>query len=233
MKITVFTSCYNQGLYLSEAIESVLNQTESDFEYLLIDDGSSDQTTDIIKKYAMADSRIIPIYLKKYANVASVINLSISIMHGDYWVWLPSDDILDKNLLSKKLKISSPETVVLGWGDIIDEKSDYRGSIKFNWESSAEFIKRIWIECFIGMTGVMIPKKIFNMVGLFPEHLKFSEDYYWILKATTFDNILFKYIPEIVYKKRIHTGRLTHRYHAEIIANVPLIKEEVKELYGK
>lgn len=233
MKVTIFTSCYNQAPYLKECIESVLCQTHTDFEYLLIDDGSTDNTKNIIKEYSKRDERIKLIYLSKYPNIGSVINFSISIMKGNYWVWVPSDDLILPALIENKLKISDDNTITLGWGDSIDENSKYLGSLKFSFKSNSEFISRIWNECFIGMTGVMIPINLFNRIGVFPEHLKFSEDYYWILKSTQFDSVNYKYVPEILYKKRLHNIRLSNQYSSEIIANIPLIKKEVKDIYGR
>ena len=92
-KFTIFTSCYNQAAYLSEAIASVLNQTYTDFEYLLYDDGSTDNTWEIIQSYAAKDSRIKAVKLDKQKNVACVLNVSIRDMSTDFWLWCPSDDV--------------------------------------------------------------------------------------------------------------------------------------------
>jgi glycosyltransferase involved in cell wall biosynthesis len=231
MKVTVFTSCYNQGQYLPEAIESVLCQTHTDIEYLLIDDGSTDNTKQIIQNYAKKDSRIIPIYLNKYPNIATVINYSISIMKSDIWVWVPSDDIIHNNLIEKKIEKLTSNNIILAWGDIINSDGKFQSKISFNWNSSDEFKKRIWEDCFIGMTGIMIPISVFKKIGTFPEHMLFSEDFYWILKSTKFD-IDYDYIPEVLYKKRIHNGRTTNKYYNAIIKNIPIIKEEIKRIYG-
>ena len=75
--LTVFTSSYNHGQFLDAAIKSVLSQTYSDFEYLIYDDGSKDNTWDIIQKYARQDSRIKAVKLDKTANLATVINKSL------------------------------------------------------------------------------------------------------------------------------------------------------------
>ena len=58
MKISVLTASYNYENYISETIESVLNQTYKDFEYIIFDDGSTDKSLEIIEKYAQKDSRI-------------------------------------------------------------------------------------------------------------------------------------------------------------------------------
>lgn len=232
MKVTVFTSCYNQGRFLPSAIESVLNQTHRDIEYILIDDGSTDNTKSIIAEYAKKDGRIVPVYLPKQPNIATVLNLSLTLMKSDVWVWVPSDDIAITNLIEEKLKKITPNSIVLAWGIIVGESGSEQGKINFQWNTSDDFRKRIWEECFIGMTGVMIHRNVFNKVGNFPEHMNFSEDFYWILKSTKF-NIEYSYIDKYLYKKRIHGNRLTARKYNEVIANIPKIKKEVIGLYGK
>ena len=66
-KISVVMSCYNRKDYVSDAIESILNQTYKDFEFIIIDDCSTDGTREIIQKYADNDSRIV--YIKNPQNM--------------------------------------------------------------------------------------------------------------------------------------------------------------------
>ena len=60
-KVTIYTQAYNPGAYLEQCIESVLNQTYGDFEWLLIDHGSTDNTREVIHRYAERDKRIVPV----------------------------------------------------------------------------------------------------------------------------------------------------------------------------
>ena len=230
MKVSIFTSCYNQCQFLPECIESVLSQTHRDIEYIIIDDGSNDETATIIREYSCRDDRILPIYLSKYPNIASVLNLSISVMHSDIWIWVPSDDIIMPDLVVKKITLLTDNNIVLAWGKTINECGSEQGQITFDWLSSDEFRHRIWKECFIGMTGVMIPRSVLYKVGGFPEHLDFSEDFYWILKSTKM-GVDYSYVPEFLYKKRHHSNRLTDKNHSSIIKGIPVIKEEINSWY--
>lgn len=231
--ILIFTSCYNQGNYLEQAIESVLNQSYKDFKYLLIDDGSTDNTSEIIEKYSKKDNRIIPLILQKNPSLSKLINLSFCYIPYDAWLWVPADDIVEETIVEKKLNKLTPYSIIFSYGIIIDSNSIEKGRISYNWSSSKEFRERIWKECFIGMTGVMISRKTIELVGNFPEHMKFSEDYYWILKSTLFENIDYHYIPEFLYRKRIHQNRLSNKYHTEILSNIEKIKQEIRNCYQK
>ncbi len=226
--ITVFTSCYNQGEFLAIAIESVLTQTYKDFEYLLIDDGSTDNTWKIIQTYAAKDARIRPIKLPKQPNVGYVQNYSIREMKGDFWVWCPSDDILKPNCLERKLKKSEElnhSSILYAWGELINGAGKILHPITPKL-SPKEFADIIFIKCPIGFTGIWIPKDIFQKVGLFPEHLNCCEDYYWLLKSVA-HNIPYVGQHEVLYVKRIHPNRLGNRESSNVVSVATKIRKEL------
>lgn len=95
IKVSVIIPCYNAANYLPEAIESVLAQTYHDYEIIVVDDGSTDQTSDIITQY---QSRLNYIY-QKNMGVGAARNTGIRYAKGEYLVFLDADDILLKNKL--------------------------------------------------------------------------------------------------------------------------------------
>ena len=92
MKISVLTCCFNCEDFIGESIESVLSQTYSNFEYLLIDDGSTDRSQQIIKKYADRDSRIYFIG-KNHTGLTDSLNLGLGRARGKWVARLDADDI--------------------------------------------------------------------------------------------------------------------------------------------
>lgn len=93
-KVSVCLPCYNRQDYVGESIESVLNQTFSDFELIITDNCSTDGTAEIIRKYASKDSRI-KLYINKYnMGVCSNCNISLLQSRGEYIKFLFSDDLL-------------------------------------------------------------------------------------------------------------------------------------------
>lgn len=226
--ITVFTSCYNQGDYLSEAIESVLNQTYSDFEYLIYDDGSTDNTWEIIQHYAQKDKRIRAFRIPKSPNVGVVINESIKQARGDVWTWCPSDDAWLPNLLEEKYKESQkyPDSVFYSDWMLIDGQGNYLRNISPKRFTPEEFKEVVWHDSPIGFTGIWIPMKTFDKAGLFPVNLEYSEDFYWMIKATIHD-IEFRYVPKVLYKKRTHINTITGRNRSKILDGVKRIREEL------
>jgi glycosyltransferase involved in cell wall biosynthesis len=102
--VSVIIPCYNQDKYLSETLNSISNQTYTNWECIIVDDGSVDDSAKIAASFVSKDSRFIYIY-KKNGGVSSARNLGINLAKGSYIQFLDSDDILD-NL---KLELSLAE----------------------------------------------------------------------------------------------------------------------------
>lgn len=116
-QVTVLTACFNADVFLEESIQSVLRQTFPDFEYILIDDGSTDNTLSLIKKYADQDARIrwLP---KANTGLTDSLNLGLSMAQGKWIARLDADDISLENRLRRQLEValSAPEIVLVGCG---------------------------------------------------------------------------------------------------------------------
>ena len=91
--VSLITPCYNSEKYLDECITSVISQTYQNWEMLIVDDNSSDNSSTIINSYSKNDDRIKPIFLKDNLGPASARNIAISKSKGKYLAFLDSDDI--------------------------------------------------------------------------------------------------------------------------------------------
>lgn len=89
--ISIVMVNYNQEDYLKESIDSVIAQTYQNWELIIVDDGSTDASVEIIKSYE--DSRIRPIFLKKNRHICYATNLGLSHICGEYVARLDSDDV--------------------------------------------------------------------------------------------------------------------------------------------
>ncbi|KUJ95447.1 MAG: Glycosyl transferase family 2 [Desulfonauticus sp. 38_4375] len=104
--VSVILTNYNYAHFLDSAIESVLKQTYGNFELIVVDDGSSDNSREIINYYVSKDSRIIPI-LKKNEGQASALNIGFKKSKGEIISFLDSDDIYAPNKLEEIVKYHS------------------------------------------------------------------------------------------------------------------------------
>lgn len=91
--VSVVLPVYNCEKYLGEAIESILKQTLKDFEFIIINDASTDSTSEIIKKYAKKDNRIVVINNEKNMYIAGALNKGIKQAQTDYIARMDADDI--------------------------------------------------------------------------------------------------------------------------------------------
>lgn len=114
--VSVLMPAYNAEKYLAEAIESILNQTFKDFELIIINDGSTDKTEEIIDKYAKKDERIIYLKNDKNRKISRTLNRGMDEAKGKYLARMDTDDISVEDRFEKQVKYmeENPDCGVLG-----------------------------------------------------------------------------------------------------------------------
>lgn len=125
--VTVGMPSYNKGDKISEAIDSILGQTFADFELLISDDCSSDQSASICKDYALRDTRVR--FVPQRTNLGMIRNFDYVLEHarGEYFMWFSADDRIDPNWLETCLN-ALDKGGAIGFGRIADVEVD--GAIK-------------------------------------------------------------------------------------------------------
>ena len=124
-KISIIMSVYNDEKYLSESIESILNQTYKNYEFIILNDGSTDNSKNIIVKYKKIDSRIIFIDGIK-EGLTKKLNKGIKISTGNFIARQDSDDISHENRLESQInffKINQDYALCATFAEIINEKN--------------------------------------------------------------------------------------------------------------
>lgn len=132
--VSIVMPVYNPGIHLIGAIESILNQTFIDFEFIIVDDASTDNSWKIIKSFAKKDNRIIPLKNKINLGVSLTSNIAISQAKGKYIARMDSDDISTPDRIRKQVDFlkNNPETVLIGGQcTIINENNQIIGEKKF------------------------------------------------------------------------------------------------------
>lgn len=124
--VSIVTPVYNAEKLISETIESVLNQTYSDFEMLIVDDCSTDNSKEIIKKYSNIDKRIKYYSLQKNSGAAVARNKGIELSRGRYICFLDSDDLWTKTKLEEQLNFMKEKNIAFSFTSysLINEDSD-------------------------------------------------------------------------------------------------------------
>jgi glycosyltransferase involved in cell wall biosynthesis len=127
--ISIITPSYNSAPYIKETIESVLQQTYPNWEMIIVDDCSTDDSKEIVKRYIQEDKRIKLISNQENIGVAQSRNRAIEEANGDYIALLDSDDIWVPNKLEKQIELMEEKNILMSFSayTIIDEKSETIG----------------------------------------------------------------------------------------------------------
>ncbi|MFA5804030.1 MAG: glycosyltransferase family 2 protein [Melioribacteraceae bacterium] len=191
--ISIITVVLNGAKYLENAIKSVLSQSYSKVEYIIIDGGSTNGTLDIIKKY---ESRISKLISEPDNGISDAFNKGIKLASGEIIGLLNSDDWLEPDAIKKIVKIFSSDKP-----DIIC------GAVRF-WEKEKEVIvsypdlQNLDRETSIHHSGVFIKKSIYEKFGLFDTHLKYAMDYELLLRMKM-NNVKFYLLNDVVSNRRL------------------------------
>ena len=188
LPVSVCMITYNNELYLKDAIESVLKQSFQNFEFLIIDDGSTDSTEDIVKSYN--DDRINYIYVD-HLGISNARNQYVKHANGKYLLILDSDDYINETYLESLVNYSSmnpnADFFYPEYYTIVNENNEKTGSRKFDtYNNSVEILKNIYLKKsgVIPNGGSMIKTNVFNRTGLYNTKLKSIEDFHSFSKNT-------------------------------------------------
>lgn len=195
--VTIYMIAYNAEKYIAKAIDSVLSQTYKDFELLLVDDGSIDQTKTIVKFYR--DGRIRYIY-QEHKNFAAGMNRAIAEAKGEYILGVDSDDFIAPDYLEKMVNFAEqypdvdyfyPDHLVL-----VDESKKPIGQWNYIDFLSSDEIRTFLTEqerSPIPNAGSLKRKSLFEKVGLY-EEIETCEDFVFLCKNVL--DIKFKRVDE-------------------------------------
>lgn len=219
MMVSVVMPVYNGEIYLKEAIDSILNQTYKDFEFIIVNDGSTDGTATILKQ--ISDSRVNIIHLSKNVGVARARNIGVTAAQGKWIAVQDSDDISHPNRLVKQLEHINihPDTIAVGSqikcisGRFSNER-DHEEYLKSTEKWSNALITREQIKDhrFISTPvingSVLFLKEAFQKIGGYNNNYKIGEDFDLWIKLLNYGPI--DKIPEILYFYRVDAGSLSH-----------------------
>lgn len=205
-------SVYNGELYLNKCIDSVLNQTFIDFEFIIIDDGSNDNSVKIIEKFSKIDKRIRLVKNSNKGLTKSLIE-AIELSKFELIARTDADDMMHKDRLLLQynfLQANEKFALIFTGLDIINNNDQIIKSINYNnkiYLSSKIVKKRILFSNYIAHGSVMFRKKIYNQVGGYCDFFKYSQDYDLWLRFLKKNEIYF--LSKSLYYLRHHTDSIS------------------------
>lgn len=182
-KISVIMSVYNGMPYLKGAVESIFNQTYDNFEFIIVDDASTDGTREYLK--SLKDKRIKLIKNSKNLGLAVSLNKALRQTQGDYIARMDADDISLPKRLETQIKVfdDDPSITICGtWADLIDEKDKIIGDRKYPISDSG--IKKLlaWEPSIIHPTLMIRAEALKELAGYDPK-FDFAEEYELLMRA--------------------------------------------------
>ncbi len=200
MKISIITVCFNSQQTIKATINSVLNQSYKQVEYIIIDGASTDNTLEIIKEF----SNSIDVFVSESdAGIYDAINKGITKSSGDVVGLLHADDVFDNNSVVDNVMQLFDENVDMIYGDInyVDRKDINRVIRK--WKSSSYTKGKFKWGWMPPHTGFFIKKSFYLKYGLYNLSLGSSADYELMLRMFELYNLKSKYIPLNITKMRV------------------------------
>lgn len=227
--VSIILPSYNGEKYISQAIDSILTQSLSDLELILVDDCSNDNTLQIMKKYAELDNRVAVIHNDHNCKLPGSLNIGISHAKGQYISWTSDDNFYHKDalkIMASTLSSEPDDTAMVTsrfkiWnvniqGDII---SEFTSEI---YEENDIYLHNIVGACFLYRSEVI------NKIGSYDTNTFCAEDYdYWLRIYSGAGKI--KFIDKVLYTYRQHPGNLSATKKKEIFIQTYKVLEKYSE----
>lgn len=186
--VSVVLPTYNRAELLPRSVESVLNQTYKNFELIIIDDGSTDNTKEVVQEYAKKDKRVIYLRHKKNKGGSAARNTGIRKANGDYIAFQDSDDEWIYNKLEKQIKIIknssySKKVIYTSLIKITKTKTYYLPGKNIK-KRGGRIYEELLKGNFVGFPTVLINKECFKRVGLLDERFPRNQDWELFLRIS-------------------------------------------------
>ena len=208
--VSIVLPTFNGEKYIASAINSVLAQSYENWELIIVNDCSTDDTAKIILEFVERDNRIKIFNNENNLRLPKSLNFGFSKTKGQYLTWVSDDNVLEPFFISKMV------------AEIKNKKCDFVYSNYYQINSEDEVIRKIHVldkeyilDSNVVGASFMYTREVYNKVGEYDEQLFLMEDYdYWIRVCMHFD--ICK-INDFLYKYRVHSLSLTSRRYYEIM----------------
>lgn len=226
--VSVLMPVYNAQAYIKEAIDSILNQTYTNFEFIIINDGSLDNSVDIIRHYA--DPRIVFIDNQDNKGLVTVLNHGLDIAKGKYIARMDADDISLPNRLEKQVSFMERHSKVgvLGsWFHIFGGGFD-RIETKLRYPTLKDMIKTSPV----GHPTAMFRKSVFDKYHVrYDDKWKYAEDYELWIRANKYTQIAN--LQEVLLEYRWSGDNVSNKHEYEQLVKSQAIKQKIKRQIKK
>ena len=208
--VSVVMPVYNSASVVADAIESIVGQTFGDFEFIIVDDGSTDATAEILRNYAALDGRI-KLYNQENCGLITSLNRYCRVANGKYIARMDADDISLPARLEKQFRYLEAHSEVGVLGTWIQDVDSNRTPI-IEWPVPADPVVVRWFLFFgncIAHPSVMMRRELLDRLGYYRPSAIYVEDYdLWIRAA---EITMLANLPEVLVQYRVSPGSVSSR----------------------
>jgi glycosyltransferase involved in cell wall biosynthesis len=225
MSISVVLPNYNGQNFLGASIESILGQDFSDFEFLILDDGSTDFSKEIIMKYANYDKRIKPFFLEKMGLV-DILNFGIDQSRNKFIARMDGDDIALPDRFSKQLEyFDDPNIGLVGSGTyLVDEMGKF---IKYGNYPYDGYINDVLTSgCFVAHPSVIFYRDLFYKAGRYSNKFIYAEDYELWMRMSKITKLKNAKERLLILRQHINSTTIKNFPHQQMVDLI------IKIIYG-
>ncbi|HMR63834.1 MAG TPA: glycosyltransferase [Anaerolineae bacterium] len=202
--VSVMMTVYNGEKYVSQAIHSIRRQSLADFEFVIVDDGSTDRTPELLAEAQARDSRLKVITAARLGR-AKALNLAWREASGAYIANLDADDLAEPARLERQLAYlqQQPDIGLLGTAcRVLDNKKESE-RVVYQPLTDAELRRRLVRQNPFVHSSVMMPRRVLESLGGYNEHFRISVDYeLWVRLAQKYR---LANLPDVLTAKRVHS----------------------------
>ncbi len=234
-KVSVIMSVYNGEEFLKDSILSVLNQIYKDFEFVIIDDASTDNSLEILKNFQKNDSRIKIINNKENLGLTKSLNKAILISSGEYIARLDAGDISLPERIEKQVAFldNNKDVGLVGsWMYIINTKGETIDEIKYptnNKEIKEDLIKYNPLV----HSSIMFRRSVAHRVNFYDENYKYAQDYNFYFKLSPYTKFANLPMSLVKYRKMPNSITSTKNKKQMSFANRARVYAISEGQYGK
>jgi glycosyltransferase involved in cell wall biosynthesis len=220
-KVSICIPTFNRKDYLKETLDSVFAQTYKDYEIIIVDDGSTDGTEEMIK----SAGNKVRYFWQENAGDAAARNRLIKLAQGRFITFIDSDDLLMPDAAERMIKVMEAEggeIIVYGPYLRIDQDGNVFGRCKRKLYSG-HITKYLFQSILIHSCGSMFPKKILQQTGGFDQSLRVCSDYdLWLRLSLKYRFIA---LDKPTFKRRRHTGNLSAGSSKNLIVELKVLED--------
>jgi len=220
---------YNAAPFLGEAIESILMQTFDDFEFILVDDGSTDGSSDLVHSYAGQDARIHPVYQEYNQGIVKVLNIGLDACTGDFVARMDADDVALPNRLALQLQAlaNNPKVGAMGGAlTYIDESGKELGVIRH----CALQASRLAGNPLLHPTVMMRRSVLTHHQLHYRERYRYAEDYFLWLEMQQY--AVIDALDDVVLQYRVSGASSRHQHLKDMVRATLRVKRDAMVKLG-